>query len=79
MTKLKLHAILVGINDYHKGISPLQGCHNDVQNMQRYLAEQADYFELSIQLLLDKQTTKANIIKTFTRHCRLLPFGRWYP
>lgn len=68
MTKPKLHAVLVGINDYPTGIRSLQGCHNDVQNMQRYLAEQADYFELNIQLLLDKQATKANIVKTFRQH-----------
>lgn len=69
MTKPKLHAILVGINDYHSGIRPLQGCHNDVQNMQRYLTEQADYFELNIHPpLLDKSATKDNIVKTFRQH-----------
>jgi Caspase domain len=69
MTKPKLYALLVGINNYPKGIRKLAGCHNDVSRMQSYLKEQADYFDLAIAPpLLDDRATKANIVQHFRSH-----------
>lgn len=69
MTKPKLYALLVGINNYPKGIRKLAGCHNDVRRMQTYLKEQADYFDLAIAPpLLDDRATKANIVQHFRSH-----------
>ncbi len=69
MTKPKLYALLVGINNYPKGIRKLSGCHNDVSRMQSYLKEQADHFDLAIAPpLLDDRATKANIVNSFRSH-----------
>lgn len=69
MTKSKLYALLVGINNYQTGITRLHGCRNDVHKFSSYLESQTDCFEVvDNHSLLDQEATKSNIIKQFRAH-----------
>ena len=69
MTKPRLYALLVGINNYQDGIRPLFGCKNDVHKFSQYLKDQADHFEVDLAPpLLDQDATKAKIVEQFLAH-----------
>ena len=65
----KLYALLVGINDYKTPISPLNGCVQDVQKIEKYLKTQHEnQFQLNILKLINEEATYAQIIKGFRDH-----------
>lgn len=70
--KKKLRALLVGIDEYEY-INGLNGCLNDVANMENYLKSRED-FETDIKILTNEKATKKNIVDTFTSH--LIPAGK---
>jgi len=57
-------ALLVGIN-YAGSSCPLQGCINDVKNVRRMLVSQYGYAETDIVELLEKQATRAAILREY--------------
>lgn len=68
---VKLHALLIGINDYHpdSSVSSLDGCVNDVQSMEMFIEQY--YGKLltpSIKVLLNENATRENIIRAFQAH-----------
>ena len=56
------YALFVGINAYEKPLSPLKGCVNDAQNLQRALAERFGFAIGDTTLLLDAKATRAAIL-----------------
>lgn len=58
----KKYALFVGINAYEKPLSPLKGCVNDAQNLQRTLAERFGFAVGDTTLLLDAKATRAAIL-----------------
>jgi hypothetical protein len=66
-TRRKL-ALLVGINDYSNGISPLFGCVNDVLMQQELLTYRFGFNRQDILTLTDKQATRQNILTAFEEH-----------
>jgi hypothetical protein len=69
-TARKLYPLLVGINDYPPGVSPLKGCVEDIKGFQTYLEQRVTHqisFELQTpHVLLNHQATREAIIKGFT-------------
>ncbi len=69
ITKPALYALLIGINEYHpkSGVTPLDGCVNDVKAMNSFLRKH--YKDLipsrGIKKLLNEKATRENIIKAF--------------
>ncbi|MGB6300959.1 MAG: caspase family protein [Rivularia sp. (in: cyanobacteria)] len=61
-------ALLVGINDYKNGISPLGGCVTDVLLQQKLLINRFGFKEKDILLLTDAQATRQNILQAFDKH-----------
>ncbi|HMQ63081.1 MAG TPA: caspase family protein, partial [Flavilitoribacter sp.] len=65
--KLRIFALLVGINDYPEPIPKLGGCLKDVGLIEKYLVD--TYGEKAhIKKLLDQEATYDNIIAEFTDH-----------
>jgi len=68
-TKPALYALLIGINEYHpdSGVTPLDGCVNDVKAMNSFLS--THYKDLipsrGIKKLFNEKATRENIIKAF--------------
>lgn len=71
-TQPNLYALLIGINEYHpeSGVSPLDGCINDVKAMETFLKKHyADLIPArGIKKLLNKRATRANVIRAFQSH-----------
>lgn len=68
MKKPKIHALLVGINDY-KNIRSLSACEKDVERVEGYFKKYwSDSFELDILQLTTQNATKKNIIDAFKCH-----------
>ncbi len=65
MSQKKLHALLIGINNYHpkSGVTPLYGCQNDVEAFTKFLHQCFD--KTHIKTLLNEQATYRNIIDGF--------------
>eukprot|EP00339_Tiarina_fusa_P001987 CAMPEP_0117005264 /NCGR_PEP_ID=MMETSP0472-20121206/5947_1 /TAXON_ID=693140 ORGANISM="Tiarina fusus, Strain LIS" /NCGR_SAMPLE_ID=MMETSP0472 /ASSEMBLY_ACC=CAM_ASM_000603 /LENGTH=305 /DNA_ID=CAMNT_0004706465 /DNA_START=166 /DNA_END=1086 /DNA_ORIENTATION=- len=63
-------AILIGIN-YVGQQGQLSGCHNDVNNIKRYLIQHEGFMEKDMLILMDNNQnhapTKKNIVDAFTR------------
>lgn len=64
---MKIHALLVGINDYHpkSNVSSLEGCINDVHRMEAYLKTHYKDLKPQIKILKNEQATRKNIIDNF--------------
>lgn len=62
-----IYALLVGINDYPTHVGKLQGCRNDVQNLNDYL-DQTCGDNVNVIRLLDSDATRANVIREFRDH-----------
>ena len=62
-----LHSLLTAINTYHpgSGVTPLQGCHNDLHHWQSFLEERFPKERLNIQPLLDGDATYQNVVHHF--------------
>ncbi len=68
--KNRLHALLIGINNYHpdSGIPPLNGCVNDINNFKKFLFSNYADSALNIRTLLNEEATRENIIKNFQKN-----------
>ncbi|MBK7410339.1 MAG: caspase family protein [Saprospirales bacterium] len=67
--KPNLYALLVGVSNYQRPVAKLPGCANDLKRMQEYLeTEKTDFQGVHIRTLLDKESTKDNIVKGFQEH-----------
>jgi hypothetical protein len=62
----RLYALLVGINDYPGDIGKLQGCLNDVDNVENYLIE--TFADPAIRVLKDHAATRAELARQFREH-----------
>lgn len=62
----RVFALLVGINDYPASVGKLQGCLNDVDNVEAYLRESIP--DPAIMVLKDQDATYAEVIRQFRRH-----------
>lgn len=60
----RLWALLIGI-DYYKELTNLRGCVNDVEAWRVLLANSYGVPEERIRVLINKDATRANILKTF--------------
>jgi hypothetical protein len=67
-TEGKLYALLVGINNYPLGVSPLQGCVNDVEEVNKLLNNSFQRLSPQIVSLTNEQATRQNIIDAFRTH-----------
>ncbi|BAY91210.1 MULTISPECIES: caspase family protein [unclassified Tolypothrix] len=65
-----LYALLVGIDEYVRPVSPLQGCVNDVTAIKEYLEGRVDSdgYQLHLRTLLNKDATREAIINGFRQH-----------
>lgn len=66
--KPRLFALLVAINEYRPPVPPLSGCIPDLQKVTAYLMQEADYFELVVEKLLNEAATKAAVVDQISRH-----------
>jgi pimeloyl-ACP methyl ester carboxylesterase len=65
----KIYALLVGINDYPAGVGSLAGCVNDVKSFADFLKDTyGKKYDLRLEILLNKDASKANIVKQFKSH-----------
>ena len=63
-----IHALLVGINHYHKdsGVASLKGCAHDTLKMEEFLHQHFSRgYNLNIARLLNEQSTYGNIVRHF--------------
>lgn len=65
-----LHALLVGINEYHTDskVSSLSGCLNDIKVVEDFLNTHYSEMKPSIIKLENEAATRENIIQTFQSH-----------
>jgi hypothetical protein len=70
MSQRKLHALLVGIDDYPIEAHRLFGCHNDVQAAKEFLENRTNrnQYELKLKTLLSREATRTNIVRAFEEH-----------
>ncbi|MFN0203536.1 MAG: caspase domain-containing protein [Bacteroidia bacterium] len=69
MPNPKLYALFVGIDKYAGTVKGLNGCVNDVSNLQQYVNEElTDSFEVNIKTLTNEQATRETIISVFQAH-----------
>lgn len=68
MTKKKLFALCVGINEYPKGVSDLAGCVTDAENWQSFIETHYQSFSPEIVLLKNEQAQRAALIDVFRKH-----------
>ncbi|MUG97664.1 DUF4384 domain-containing protein [Scytonema sp. UIC 10036] len=66
-SKRKL-ALLVGIDEYKNGISPLEGCANDVLLQKELLVHRFSFNPNDIRTLTNAQATRQNILNEFEKH-----------
>jgi len=65
----KIYALLVGINEYlSPEVSNLNGTQKDLEDMQNYILSSYTTYEKKVEVLKDKDATRANIIKGFEQH-----------
>ncbi len=62
----KVYALLVGINDYPDHVGKLQGCLNDIANVEDYLSDH--YRDAAVLTLRDSEATYTNVISQFRKH-----------
>jgi hypothetical protein len=70
---MKLYALLIGINQYGKG-NDLNGCINDVEDVDRYLIESFKNNH-QIKKLCNHDATRVNIIEAFETHFQQMQDG----
>lgn len=68
MTKKKLFALCVGINEYPKGVSDLAGCVTDAENWRTFIETHYQSFSPEIVLLKNEQAQRAAVIDAFRQH-----------
>ncbi|MEB3218001.1 MAG: caspase family protein, partial [Nostocales cyanobacterium 94392] len=61
-------ALLVGINNYQAGISPLRGCLTDVEMQRELLLHRFGFNPQDIITLTDEKANRQNILDTFENH-----------
>ncbi|GJD19273.1 peptidase C14, caspase catalytic subunit p20 [Rivularia sp. IAM M-261] len=61
-------ALLVGIDEYKNGISPLAGCKNDVLLQQELLTHRFGFNSKDILTLTNAQATRQGILQAFKQH-----------
>ena len=61
-------ALLVGINDYPRGVGPLKGCVNDVFMQRELLIHRFGFKPKDIHLLLDKDATREGMLAAFEEY-----------
>ncbi len=64
----RIHALLVGIDQYAYDVGPLYGCVNDVDQVHGYLRSCGDPRALAVEILKDGDATRDNVIRAFRRH-----------
>lgn len=65
----KIYALLVGINEYlSPDVSNLNGTQKDLEDIHDYILSSYNEYEKKIEVLKDKEATRANIIKGFEQH-----------
>ena len=64
----KVHALLVGINDYSPNVGRLHGCINDADNFRDFLSENFAAAALRMEILKDADATRENVIDLFRSH-----------
>jgi hypothetical protein len=70
----RLYALLVGINEYPEGIPTLKGSINDIENVNDYLKNHFNHYDLQIETLINSQAARANIIELIRNHlCKAGP------
>jgi len=70
----RIYALLVGINDYPAHVGRLYGCVNDVKRVHDHLFEHYDNDLLRVEVLVDSDATRQNIIDQFRNHlCNARP------
>lgn len=62
----KIYALLVGINDYPVHVGRLQGCLNDIANVEDYLSD--FHSDAAVVTLRNADATYANVIAQFRQH-----------
>ncbi|MGZ8310697.1 MAG: caspase family protein [Allosphingosinicella sp.] len=62
----RVYALLVGINDYPAKVGKLEGCLNDVANVEDYLKQ--TFTDPAIVVLKDHDATSENVIEQFRSH-----------
>jgi hypothetical protein len=70
----RLHALLVGINEYVH-IGKLHGCVADITSVEQLLRSRVPAASLNMTVLLDAAATRAGIIDGFTTHLRAAADG----
>ena len=65
-----IYALLVGIDNYLKPVTPLKGCINDVVAIEEYLRSRVkvEGWNLDLKSLKDEEATRQNIINNFRQH-----------
>lgn len=64
-----VYALLVGIDTYLSPLPPLQGCRNDVEDVERFLRDSvALTADARIEKLCDGEATRAAVIGAFRQH-----------
>jgi hypothetical protein len=61
-------ALLVGINDYPAGVTPLRGCITDVNMQRELLVHRFGFHPNDILTLTDQQATRQNLLDAFDTH-----------
>jgi len=61
----KIYSLLVGIDEYYDSSHNLNGCVNDINEVNRYLTSSFEKEDLLMKILLNQNATKHNIIKGF--------------
>jgi hypothetical protein len=61
-------ALLVGINDYLGGVSPLRGCLTDIELQYELLVHRYGFNPQDILIVKDDQATRAGILTAFETH-----------
>ncbi len=64
----RVHALLVGIDDYPSPVPPLSGCVNDVRAFAEILTARVDAADLSLVVLTDEDATRAAVLDGFRHH-----------
>ena len=62
----KVYALLIGIDSYPEGTRSLEGCVNDVADVEDYLAQH--YSDLALLKLTNADATYANVIAQIRAH-----------
>jgi Caspase domain len=63
-----VYALLVGIDAYQPPINALDGCRNDVANLETFLRARVVDRPLDLKTLLDDEATRLDVIEAFRSH-----------